>query len=101
MDSEGDLTNNEGSKVIEGINSLSPLVANKVLESMTPNEIRALAPGVSVVKFSTTVIVVADVAMSASTSFKPLFAEVAKPLARISVPISNLFACAAVKAVTV
>ena len=42
LDSEGDLTNNEGSKVIEGINSLSPLVANKVLESMTPNEIRAL-----------------------------------------------------------
>jgi len=28
--------------VINGINSLSPLVANKVLESMTPNEIRAL-----------------------------------------------------------
>jgi hypothetical protein len=30
------------SKVIEAINSLSPLVANKVLESMTPNEIRSL-----------------------------------------------------------
>lgn len=30
------------SQVINGINSLSPLVANKVLESMTPNEIRAL-----------------------------------------------------------
>jgi len=29
-------------KVLDGINSLSPLVANKVLESMTPNEIRAL-----------------------------------------------------------
>ena len=28
--------------IINGINSLSPLVANKVLESMTPNEIRAL-----------------------------------------------------------
>lgn len=28
--------------VINGINALSPLVANKVLESMTPNEIRAL-----------------------------------------------------------
>lgn len=28
--------------VIEAINSLSPLVANKVLESMSPNEIRAL-----------------------------------------------------------
>lgn len=30
------------SQFINGINSLSPLVANKVLESMTPNEIRAL-----------------------------------------------------------
>jgi hypothetical protein len=29
--------------VAEAINSLSPLVANKVLESMTPNEVRALA----------------------------------------------------------
>jgi hypothetical protein len=29
-------------QVLDGINSLSPLVANKVLESMTPNEIRAL-----------------------------------------------------------
>jgi hypothetical protein len=28
--------------IIDGINSLSPLVANKVLESMTPNEIRSL-----------------------------------------------------------
>lgn len=28
--------------VINGINSLSPLVANKVLEAMTPNEVRAL-----------------------------------------------------------
>ena len=28
--------------IINGINALSPLVANKVLESMTPNEIRAL-----------------------------------------------------------
>lgn len=28
--------------IINGINSLSPLVANKVLESMTPNEIRGL-----------------------------------------------------------
>jgi hypothetical protein len=43
LDSDGDLTNSETSnKVIEGINSLSPLVANKVLESMTPNEIRSL-----------------------------------------------------------
>ena len=43
LDSEGDLTTNDQSnKVIEGINSLSPLVANKVLESMTPNEIRSL-----------------------------------------------------------
>jgi len=43
LDSEGDLTTGESAtRVIEGINSLSPLVANKVLESMTPNEIRAL-----------------------------------------------------------
>jgi hypothetical protein len=43
LDSEGDLTTGESAtKVIEGINALSPLVANKVLESMTPNEIRSL-----------------------------------------------------------
>lgn len=38
-------TENESSSaqiVLDGINSLSPLVANKVLESMTANEIRAL-----------------------------------------------------------
>lgn len=38
-------TQNESSAaqiVLDGINSLSPLVANKVLESMTANEIRAL-----------------------------------------------------------
>ena len=38
-------TQNESSSaqiVLDGINSLSPLVANKVLESMTPNEIRGL-----------------------------------------------------------
>lgn len=33
----------EDSEVLSAINSLSPLVANKVLESMTPNEVRALA----------------------------------------------------------
>ena len=32
----------EAVNVIDGINSLSPLVANKVLESMTPGEIRSL-----------------------------------------------------------
>ena len=43
LDAAGDLTTEtEGSKVIEAINSLSPLVANKVLESMTPEEIRSL-----------------------------------------------------------
>ena len=43
LDAEGDLTKtDEAEKVITAINSLSPLVANKVLESMTPNEIRAL-----------------------------------------------------------
>jgi hypothetical protein len=35
-------TENQDNNVISGINSLSPLVANKVLESMTANEIRAL-----------------------------------------------------------
>jgi hypothetical protein len=34
--------NDKAQQVLDGINSLSPLVANKVLESMTPNEIRAL-----------------------------------------------------------
>jgi hypothetical protein len=33
----------ESSKVNDAINSLSPLVANKVLETMTINEVRALA----------------------------------------------------------
>ena len=33
---------NEAQRVIDGISSLSPLVANKVLESMKQNEIRAL-----------------------------------------------------------
>lgn len=43
LDAEGDLTKtDEAEKVITAINSLSPLVANKVLESMTPNEVRAL-----------------------------------------------------------
>lgn len=43
LDASGDLTKDDSnSRVIEAINSLSPLVANKVLESMTPNEIRAL-----------------------------------------------------------
>lgn len=43
LDADGELTKtNEAEKVISAINSLSPLVANKVLESMTPNEIRSL-----------------------------------------------------------
>jgi capsid portal protein len=33
----------EGSVVTDALNSMSPLVATKVLESMTPNEIRAMA----------------------------------------------------------
>lgn len=38
-------------KVLDSINALSPLVANKVLESMTPDEIRALASlGPAIVK---------------------------------------------------
>lgn len=35
-------TSDSANEVIEGINSLSPLVANKVIASMTANEIRAL-----------------------------------------------------------
>jgi hypothetical protein len=35
-------TSGTSQDVIDAINSLSPLVANKVLESMTPNEVRAL-----------------------------------------------------------
>lgn len=35
--------NDQAQATINAINSLSPLVANKVLESMTPDEIRALA----------------------------------------------------------
>jgi hypothetical protein len=38
-----DIDSSQTSKqVIEAINSLSPLVANKVLDTMTPNEVRAL-----------------------------------------------------------
>jgi hypothetical protein len=42
LDASGELTNNDSKRIIDGINSLSPLVANKVLESMTANEVRAL-----------------------------------------------------------
>jgi len=43
LDANNDLTITEKSNtIIDGINSLSPLVANKVLESMTPDEIRSL-----------------------------------------------------------
>lgn len=43
LDAQGELTDEGGGNVIiEAINSLSPLVATKVLESMTPNEIRNL-----------------------------------------------------------
>lgn len=43
LDGSGNLTtNNDARKTVEAINSLSPLVANKVLESMTVNEIRSL-----------------------------------------------------------
>jgi hypothetical protein len=43
LDSQGDLTDaSAGNDIIEALNSLSPLVATKVLESMTPNEIRNL-----------------------------------------------------------
>ena len=43
LDMQGELTNESaGNDIIEALNSLSPLVATKVLESMTPNEIRNL-----------------------------------------------------------
>ena len=42
LDNSGELTNGGSKRIIDGINSLSPLVANKVLESMTANEIRGL-----------------------------------------------------------
>jgi len=43
LDAQGDLTDTSGGNdIIEALNSLSPLVATKVLESMTPNEIRNL-----------------------------------------------------------
>jgi hypothetical protein len=43
LDAQGELTDEgSGNIIIEAINSLSPLVATKVLESMTPNEIRNL-----------------------------------------------------------
>jgi hypothetical protein len=42
LDNSGELTNGGSKRIIDGINSLSPLVANKVLESMTANEIRSL-----------------------------------------------------------
>lgn len=43
LDAVNDLTITEKSNtIIDGINSLSPLVANKVLESMTADEIRSL-----------------------------------------------------------
>ena len=43
LDADGDLTtNNDKKRLLESINNLSPLVANKVIESMTPNEIRSI-----------------------------------------------------------
>ena len=42
LDNSGELLAGDSKRVIDGINSLSPLVANKVLESMTPNEVRSL-----------------------------------------------------------
>lgn len=40
---ENDSQNDKSKKTIEAINGMSPLVANKLLESLTTNEIRALA----------------------------------------------------------
>ena len=43
LDSAGDLTTNSDKKrLLDSINNLSPLVANKVIETLTPNEIRSI-----------------------------------------------------------
>lgn len=43
LDASGDLTlNNEKDKLLDSINNLSPLVANRVIETLTPNEIRSI-----------------------------------------------------------
>ena len=43
LDAQGEITDAAGGdEIIEALNTLSPLVATKVLESMTPNEIRGL-----------------------------------------------------------
>jgi hypothetical protein len=43
LDAAGDLTtNNEKKRLLDSINNLSPLVANKVIETLTPNEIRSI-----------------------------------------------------------
>jgi len=43
LDSSGDLTtNNEKRRLLDSINNLSPLVANRVIETLTPNEIRSI-----------------------------------------------------------
>jgi hypothetical protein len=42
QNSETSIADANAQKILDGINSLSPLVATKVLESMTPNEIRGL-----------------------------------------------------------
>jgi len=43
LTAQGDLTKtDEAEDIINGINSLSPLVANKVLENMSPQEIRSI-----------------------------------------------------------
>lgn len=43
LDAAGDLTtNNDKKRLLDSINNLSPLVANKVIETLTPNEIRSI-----------------------------------------------------------
>lgn len=43
LDADGDLTtDNDKRRLLESINNLSPLVANKVIETLTPNEIRSI-----------------------------------------------------------
>lgn len=43
LDADGNLTtDNNKRRLLESINNLSPLVANKVIETLTPNEIRSI-----------------------------------------------------------
>ena len=42
LDADGGLISNDKKALLDSINTLSPLVANKVIETLTPNEIRSI-----------------------------------------------------------